>query len=96
MEHRENEEYYTVIRRKKESTSRRVPWYLFLVIAYFLYDDIPSPEENYTMFKAVAFLLVLCSIPFALGQGNVMMQMLNSFSDLMGKAVGKVTSKLKR
>ena len=73
-----------------------MPWYLFLVIAYFLYDDIPSPEENYTMFKVIAFLLVFCSIPFALGQGNVMMQMINSFSELLGKSVGKVTSKLKK
>ena len=76
--------------------SKKVPWYLFVIIFYFFYDDIPSPEENSVLFKMVAFVLVFAAMPFAFGQGDVVMQIINSFSDLVGKQVGKVTSKFKR
>lgn len=42
FEQKANDEYYTVIRRKKESQSKQVPWYLIIIIIYFVYDDLPS------------------------------------------------------
>lgn len=78
FEHKANEEFYTVIRRKKEALSKKTPLWLILVIIFFMYDDIPSPIENQWLFKLLGFLLVLGAIPFAFGQGHVVTQLLNS------------------
>ena len=55
-----------------------MPWYFFLVVLYFCYDDIPAPDENALLYKLAAFVIVMVAIPFAFGQGHIVMQMLNS------------------
>jgi hypothetical protein len=95
VERRENDEYYTVMRRKNEANSKRVPWYFFLVILFFMYDDVPSPVENGILFRLVASVLILAAIPFAFGQGHIVWEMLNLISEKFG-ASGMAFGKTKK
>lgn len=83
------------MRRKKESGASKIPWYFFIIVLFFMYDDIPSPEHSGALFKLIALVLVLCAIPFAFGQGHVVHQLLNSASKQAAVGFGALLGKLK-
>lgn len=60
----------------------QVPWWMFILILYFVYDDIwfteqDSPIIHYTF---VAILLVLATL-LAIGQGNVIKESVRIVTD---------------
>lgn len=58
-----------------------------------MYDDLPSPTDNFLLFKFIAFVLVLLAIPFALGQGHVIQQLLNSVFEGVSKKISGLWKK---
>ena len=53
-----------------------------------MYDDLPSPTENKWTYKFIALLLVMAAIPFAFGQGHVVMQVIDSGTEAIKKKIG--------
>lgn len=96
LEHQANQQFYTVIRRRKEAQSKKVPWYFFLVILYFVYDDLPSASQNGLFFKLIAFILVFSAIPFAFGQGEVVSQVFNNVGGKLSNIFSQVRGKLQK
>lgn len=51
---------------------KRVPWYLLLIIAYFVYDDVWVEEEHFpVLHRVLTFAVCVLLMLFVLGQGNV-------------------------
>ena len=64
---------------------------MIVIIIFFMYDDLPSPTENKWTYKFIALLLVMAAIPFAFGQGHVVMQVIDSGTEAIRKKVMKLT-----
>lgn len=49
-----------------------VPWWMFVLILYFVYDDIWFTEEDSPIIHyLMVFVLLMLGILLAIGQGNV-------------------------
>lgn len=74
---------------------KQVPTYLFVVIFYFLYDDVWFKYEEYPIIHCLLLGLVTCiGLIYAVGQGHIMRQMVQVFYEsvlsLLGRVKGKV------
>lgn len=67
---------------------KRVPWWLLVVILYFVYDDLWFSSEDYpiTNFILTVFLIFVAFF-FAIGQENAFMELWHLVLDLMNQAV---------
>ena len=57
---------------------RKVPWWLFLIIAYFVYDDIwyTEAEHPWTHYSLTIVLVIVLAI-FALGKGDLVQELIS-------------------
>jgi hypothetical protein len=57
---------------------KRVPIWLFVVIFYFVYDDVWFSSEDYPITNLVlTIFLIFVAFFFAIGQGNAFMELWN-------------------
>lgn len=66
----------------------QVPWWMFILILYFVYDDIWFTEEDSPVihYTFVAILLVLSTL-LAIGQGKVIKETLRMGTDKLKEKV---------
>lgn len=75
-------EYEQIIRRKKEREMGGIPWWLIIFIAFFVYDDVWFPRDEYPiLFHTLTFPLVLILLLYAIGQGSVVQEIIRIIAD---------------
>lgn len=73
---------------------KQVPTYLFIVIFYFIYDDIWFSYEEYPIIHCLLLGLIACiGLIYAVGQGPIMRQMVQLFYESVLSLLGKVKDK---
>lgn len=76
---------------------RKVPWWLFIIILYFVYDDLWFPSDEYPIMNSIlTFFLIFVSFFFAIGQQSAFMELWNLLLDLMNNVKGEVQKKMKK
>jgi len=96
FERRAADEYAGVVRKRNEALMKKVPSYLYLIILFFIYDDLWFTAEEYPILHySLVMLAVLVMLPYALGQGAVINQAFNLIAAKAGDLTDKTKSKLK-
>jgi hypothetical protein len=70
---------------------KQVPTYFFLLIAFFIYDDIWFTYEEYPITHVIMLLLIsTVALLYAIGQGPVVRQIVDIVYQRLMQALGKV------
>ena len=74
---------------------KRVPIWLFVFIAYFVYDDVWFSAEEYPIMNFLfTLLLVFVAFFFAIGQQDAFVELFNLILDMGKNVVGGVRKKV--
>ena len=91
FERKAADEYAGVVRKRNEAHMKQVPTYFFLLIAFFIYDDIWFTYEEYPITHVIMLLFIsTIALLYAIGQGPVVRQIVDIVYQKLMTTVGKV------
>jgi hypothetical protein len=75
---------------------RKVPWWLLVVIMYFVYDDLWFPSEEYPFInRFLTVILIFVTFFFSIGQQSAFMEIWNLGLDGIKSVTEIIKEKLK-
>ena len=75
---------------------RKVPWWLLVIILYFVYDDLWFPSEDYPIINSLlTLMLIFLTFFFAIGQQSAFMEIWNLLLDVIKSVTETIKEKLK-